>query len=62
MKEYLEQVEPLVLASAKGSRLFDVDGRSYLDANASWWCSTLGHQHPRLVQALREHLQLNRAK
>jgi adenosylmethionine-8-amino-7-oxononanoate aminotransferase len=53
MREYLEQ-EPLVLASAKGSRLFDVDGRSYLDANASWWCSTLGHQHPRLVQALCE--------
>jgi adenosylmethionine-8-amino-7-oxononanoate aminotransferase len=41
-----------VLERAYGSRLFDVDGRSYLDANASWWASTLGHQHPRLVKAL----------
>jgi adenosylmethionine---8-amino-7-oxononanoate aminotransferase len=52
MQEYLEQGAPLVLERALGSRLFDVDGRSYLDANASWWASTLGHQHPRLVKAL----------
>ena len=52
MQEYLEQGAPLVLERAHGSRLFDVDGRSYLDGNASWWASTLGHQHPRLVKAL----------
>jgi adenosylmethionine-8-amino-7-oxononanoate aminotransferase len=52
MQEYLEQGSPLVLERAQGSRLFDVDGRSYLDGNASWWASTLGHQHPRLVKAL----------
>ena len=52
MQEYVEQTEPLVLDSARGSRLYDVDGRSYIDANASWYCCTLGHQHPRLVQAL----------
>jgi adenosylmethionine---8-amino-7-oxononanoate aminotransferase len=54
MQEYLEQATPLVLERAQGSRLYDVDGRSYIDANASWWASTLGHQHPRLVQALCE--------
>lgn len=52
MQEYLEQATPLVLERAQGSRLYDVDGRSYIDANASWWTSTLGHQHPRLVRAL----------
>jgi adenosylmethionine---8-amino-7-oxononanoate aminotransferase len=52
MQEYLEQGAPLVLERAQGSRLFDVDGRSYLDGNASWWASVLGHQHPRLVKAL----------
>lgn len=45
--------QPLVIASARGSRLEDVDGRSYIDGNASWWCSTLGHQHPRLVAAIK---------
>jgi adenosylmethionine-8-amino-7-oxononanoate aminotransferase len=54
MQEYLEHGKPLVLERAQGSRLYDVDGRSYIDANASWWASTLGHQHPRLVQALCE--------
>lgn len=48
-----EDAAPLVIARASGSRLEDVDGRSYIDANASWWCSTLGHGHPRLVAALK---------
>ncbi len=52
MQEYAEQTEPLVLERAHGSRLYDVDGRSYIDANASWYCCSLGHQHPRLVRAL----------
>jgi adenosylmethionine-8-amino-7-oxononanoate aminotransferase len=33
--------------------LLDADGRSYIDGNASWWTSTLGHGHPRLVAALK---------
>jgi adenosylmethionine-8-amino-7-oxononanoate aminotransferase len=45
-------IDPLVLESARGSRLFDVNGRQYIDANSSWYCSSLGHQHPRLVRAL----------
>lgn len=56
MQDYLAS-EPLVLASARGSRFYDVDGRSFIDANASWWCSTLGHQHPRLVKALVEQAE-----
>lgn len=51
MQDYLE-AEPLVLESARGSRFRDVDGRSYIDGNASWYCCALGHQHPRLVKAL----------
>jgi adenosylmethionine-8-amino-7-oxononanoate aminotransferase len=53
MGAWRERGDPLVIERAAGSRLFDADGRSYLDANASWWSSTLGHGHPRLVRALR---------
>ena len=53
MQRYRAEVDPLVVVRAKGSRLFDADGRSYLDANASWWTCTLGHGHPRLIDALR---------
>lgn len=54
MSHYIEEVEPLVIAGARGSRLFDLDGRSYIDGNASWWVSLLGHGHPRLLKVLRE--------
>jgi adenosylmethionine-8-amino-7-oxononanoate aminotransferase len=53
MQEWRERGEPLVIERASGSRLFDADGRAYLDANASWWTCCLGHGHPRLVAALR---------
>lgn len=52
MDEYIAEANPLVVARASGSRLFDADGRAYLDGNSSWWCAALGHNHPRLVRAL----------
>jgi adenosylmethionine-8-amino-7-oxononanoate aminotransferase len=51
MEEWAK-VDPIVVARAEGARLFDVDGRSYLDGNASWWVAALGHGHPRLLAAL----------
>jgi len=53
MDDYRARVDPLVVAGAKGSWLFDLDGRRYLDGNASWWVCALGHNHPRLVAALK---------
>lgn len=52
MDRYIAEVDPLVIERASGSRLYDIDGRSYIDANSSWWVATLGHNHPRLVEAL----------
>ncbi|MED5261550.1 MAG: adenosylmethionine--8-amino-7-oxononanoate transaminase [Myxococcota bacterium] len=57
MSRYRSEVEPLVVVRAEGSRLFDADGQRYLDGNASWWTSTLGHNHPRLVAALTSQAQ-----
>jgi adenosylmethionine-8-amino-7-oxononanoate aminotransferase len=53
MQDYRDNAEPLVVVEALGSRLIDADGRSYIDANASWWSAALGHRHPRLVAALQ---------
>ncbi len=52
MTRYLDEVDPLVIDRAEGARLFDLDGRSYIDANSSWYVAALGHGHPRLVAAL----------
>lgn len=57
MEAYVRDAQPLVIERASGSRLFDVNGRSYIDGNASWWTSLLGHNHPRLVRALTEQAE-----
>ena len=56
MEAYIAETDPLVIQQSEGPYLFDVDGRRYLDANGSWWVSTLGHRHPRLVRALTEQV------
>jgi adenosylmethionine-8-amino-7-oxononanoate aminotransferase len=57
MGRYIASTDPLVVARTEGSRLFDVDGRSYIDANSSWFAATLGHNHPRLVATLKRQAE-----
>ena len=38
--------EPLLIERASGSRLYDSGGKSYIDANSSWYSAVLGHDHP----------------
>lgn len=52
MGPYLADTQPLVIERAQGARLFDRDGKAYLDGNSSWWSCVLGHGHPRVVAAL----------
>jgi adenosylmethionine-8-amino-7-oxononanoate aminotransferase len=54
METYIAQTDPMVVVRAEGPYLYDADGSRYLDANGSWWVSTLGHRHPRLVRALMD--------
>jgi predicted acetylornithine/succinylornithine family transaminase len=46
--------EPLVIAKGSGSRVWDVDGREYLDFFPGWAVSGLGHRHPLVCAALKE--------
>jgi adenosylmethionine-8-amino-7-oxononanoate aminotransferase len=39
---------------AEGARLFTRDGRMVIDGISSWWVTTHGHNHPRIVAAIRE--------
>lgn len=45
---------PLVLVRGKGSRVWDADGKEYLDCIAGIATVALGHCHPALVRALEE--------
>jgi adenosylmethionine-8-amino-7-oxononanoate aminotransferase len=53
----MAEYEPLVIARAKGCRVYDIDGRSYLDGASSMWCNVHGHRHPRIDAAVREQLE-----
>ncbi len=58
MDAYVANVDPIVVKSAKGAWLTDVDGTRYLDGNSSWWVTGLGHGHPRILRALREQSEV----
>ncbi len=45
---------PVAIARAEGSRMWDAEGKAYLDLFPGWGCSLLGHCHPRVVEAIRE--------
>lgn len=44
---------PVALARGEGSRVYDVDGRAYLDFYAGHAVCLLGHCHPRVVAAVQ---------
>ena len=43
-----------VLVWGRGSVVRDVNGKEYLDFNSGQMCAALGHNHPRITQALQE--------
>ena len=45
---------PLIVDHAAGARLFDVDGREYIDYVCSWGALILGHAHPDVVAAVSD--------
>lgn len=47
---------PLALSHGQGCRVWDMDGREYLDALGGIAVNTLGHNHAQLVAALHDQL------
>jgi acetylornithine/N-succinyldiaminopimelate aminotransferase len=47
---------PIALSHGRGCRVWDTEGREYLDALAGIAVNTLGHAHPKLVPALQEQI------
>jgi acetylornithine/N-succinyldiaminopimelate aminotransferase len=47
---------PIALSHGRGSRVWDVNGKAYLDALGGIAVNTLGHAHPKLVRALQDQI------
>ena len=45
---------PLFIARAEGSKIYDIDGNEYIDYVGSWGPMIAGHAHPQVVKALQE--------
>ena len=45
---------PLFIARAEGSHIYDIDGNEYIDYVGSWGPMIVGHAHPQVVKALQE--------
>ncbi|MCL2893651.1 aspartate aminotransferase family protein [Brenneria tiliae] len=46
-------LNPLVIAGGEGCRLWDYDGNSYLDFSSQLVNTNIGHQHPKVIAAIK---------
>jgi acetylornithine/N-succinyldiaminopimelate aminotransferase len=47
---------PLIFVKGKGSRLWDIHSKAYLDLFPGWGVGNLGHCHSKVMQAVREQI------
>lgn len=55
MKDY-EELPPIAIDHAKGVRLYDVEGNSYIDIISSWWANLLGHCNEKINAAIKQQV------
>jgi acetylornithine/LysW-gamma-L-lysine aminotransferase len=49
--------QPLVLVRGEGARVWDADGREYIDCAGGHGVANVGHAHPAVIQAVTEQVQ-----
>ena len=49
--------QPVFFDRAAGSKLYDVDGKQYIDYVGSWGPMIAGHSHPKIVTAIQQQLE-----
>ena len=47
---------PIVLVKGSGAKVWDVNGKEYLDFVAGIAVCSLGHSHPQVIAALKEQV------
>ena len=50
------KLNPLPIAGGSGTVVWDHDGNRYLDFSSQLVYTNLGHQHPKLIAAIKEQL------
>lgn len=47
---------PIVVERARGSKIWDLDGREYIDFSSQWAVTNLGHNNPEVIEAVKKQL------
>lgn len=47
----------VVIAKGKGSKVWDSDGKEYLDLFPGWGVSAIGYNHPKVVKAIKDQVE-----
>lgn len=53
-----KQLTPMTISRAQGSRVYDGEGREYLDFSSQLVNTNIGHQHPKVVQAIKDQADI----
>ena len=53
----LATAHPIIVGRAEGARLWDVDGQAYIDFAGGIGVLNIGHNHPRVVMAVKAQLE-----
>ena len=53
-----EEAGPLIIARGKGVRVWDEDGREYIESVAGLWCASLGFDNERLAKAAYDQMRV----
>ena len=50
---------PVVLTRGQGARVWDVDGKEYLDFLSAYSAVNQGHAHPKIIKALTDEITIS---
>ena len=50
-------LNPIVIEGGKGSYVWDFDGKQYLDFSSQLIYTNVGHQHPRIIEAIKNQAE-----
>lgn len=53
-----QKIDPMVVSRAAGSRVYDGEGRGFLDFSSQLVNTNIGHQHPAVVQAIKDQVDV----
>ncbi len=54
----VSSAHPIFVHRAEGARLWDVEGQEYIDFAGGYGALNVGHNHPKVVQAVKDQLDL----